>query len=269
MNKNVLGSLCMVAVMGLAGCATLPGGTDSTTAPTSERPLLDQAPANAAQARAKINVELGTAYFEVGRFDVAMEEARSALSHSPGYAPALHLLGLVFMFVGDTDAARDYFERALRVAPNDPDFNNSFGWFLCGMGEQQEGLQRLAVATRNPFYRYPTRPYTNAGLCYLTLGDDMSAREQFSRAVAFDPGNARALYQLAEIDYRRGNYTSARSLLVQLHRQQEPTAQSVWLGLRTERRLGNQAAEASYAAQLSGRFDDSPEYQSMIQGNFE
>lgn len=260
----LMAGLCVV----VAGCATLPGVGESG-APTAVRPLLDQPPAGSAQARAKISVELGTAYFEVGRFDVALDEARSALSHDPGYAPAFHLMALVHMLVGDTEAAREQFERALRDAPNDPDFNNSFGWFLCGVGEEQEGLRRLALAARNPYYRHPTRPYTNAGLCYLRLNDDEAARDQFRRAVLVEPGNARALYHLADIDYRRGDYAAARTILVQLHQQQEPSAESVWLGLRTERRLGNREAEASYAAQLRGRFGDSPEYRSMIQGNFE
>jgi len=254
-----------IAVIG--GCATMPGVGDS--APTAARPLLDQSPANNAQARAKISVELGTAYFEVGRFDVALDEARSALSHDPGNAPAFHLMGLVHMLVGDTEAAREHFQRALRVAPNDPDFNNSFGWFLCGVGEEQEGLRRLALAARNPYYRHPTRPYTNAGLCYLRLNDFEAARDQFRRAIMMDAGNARALYHMADIDYLSGDYAAARTILVQLHQQQEPSAESVWLGLRTERRLGNREAEASYAAQLRGRFDESPEYRLMIQGNFE
>ncbi|HRP95296.1 MAG TPA: type IV pilus biogenesis/stability protein PilW [Rhodocyclaceae bacterium] len=255
-----------VALLG-SGCATLPA-TQGVT-PAAQRPLLDTPPANEAQARARINTELGTAYFEVGRFDVALDEARTALRHDPEYAPAFHLMGLVYMFVEDTAAARENFLRALRIAPNDPDFNNSYGWFLCTQGEELDGLQRLALAARNPYYRHPTRPYTNAGLCHLRLGDDEAAAEQFRRALALDGVNAQALYHLAAIAYRHGDYRAAREHLVKLHQQREPTAESAWLGLRTERRLGNREAEASYAAQLRGRFNDSGEHRQMIQGNFE
>ena len=48
-----------------------------------------------------------------------------------------------------------------------------------------------------------------------------------------------------------------------------PSAASAWLGLRTERRLGNADAEASYAAQLRSRFAESEEFKSMNQGKFE
>lgn len=259
----LLGSLVL-----LAGCATTAPGSGGRQGAVAERPLLDAPPATQAEARAMVNVELGTAYLELGRLDIALDEARHALTHAPGYAPAFHLLGLVHMLVGDTAAAEDFFQRALRVAPDDPDFNNSYGWFLCGMGREREALQRFERAVRNPYYRHPTRPHTNAGLCYLRLDDIEAAREQFRRAVRADGGNAQALFNLAEIDYRLGDHASARARMVQWHRQHEPTAESVWLGLRAERSLGNREAEASYAAQLAGRFADSPEHQMMMQGDF-
>lgn len=265
MMRYLLPLLLSTAV--LSGCATMtPGGG---AVQTSVRPMLDSPPANEAQARAMVNVELGTAYLEVGRFDIAMDEAKNAMTHAPSYPPAYHLLGLVYMFVGDNAAAEDFFLRALRAAPSDPDFNNSYGWYLCGIGREEEGLRRLEVAARNPFYRHATRPYTNAGLCYLRINDTEAAREQFRRVLLFDANNAQALYNLAEVDYLRGDFASARALMVQFHQQHEPTAETVWLGLRAERRLGNRDAEASYASQLSGRFRDSSEYQSMMRGDFQ
>jgi type IV pilus assembly protein PilF len=248
------------------GCAAVPeGGAGAAVA----RPLSDLSPANAAESRARIHVDLGMAYFEVGRYDVALDEARVALGDSPGYAPAFHLLGLAYMLVGETAAAQQNFEQALRAAPGDPEFNNSYGWFLCTQGREQEGLARLAQAARNPYYRHPTRPHTNAGLCHLRLGDDASAEAQFLRAAQADPANRVALHQLAEIAYRGGRYEQARAHLVRLHQQLGPSAASAWLGLRTERRLGNHDSEASYAAQLRSRFAGSDEYQLMMQGKYE
>lgn len=268
-SSALLSCAALTASLLLAGCASTSGGGAPRSSASTERPMLDTTPTDASQARALVNVELGTAYFEVGRYDVAMDEARSALAHSSGYPPALHLLGLVYMAVGDMAVADDYFQRALRAAPNDPDFNNSYGWFQCVSGRPEDGLQRLELAARNPFYRHPTRPYTNAGLCRLLIGDLDGAREQFRRAVMFDAANAQALYNLAEIDYQRGDLASARDLLVRLHQQHESTPESLWLGARTERRLGNHDAAASYAAQLENRFSGSPEYQSMLRGDYQ
>lgn len=261
--------LCALLAAALAvGCATVPGQGGSEPANMS-RPLADQSPVGDVENRARSHVDLGMAYFELGRFDVALDEARIALDNVPGYAPAHHLTGLVYMMLGEAAAARGSFEQALRAAPGDPDFNNSYGWFLCTQGQEQEGLARLSSAARNPYYRYASRPLTNAGLCHLRLNDVASAEQQFLRAFEVDPQNAQALLELAEIAYKRGNYELARTRLVRLHQQMTPTAASVWLGLRTERRLGNRDAAASYESQLRGRFSDSAEFQQLSQGKFE
>lgn len=248
------------------GCAGLGGGGVTQI---SDRPMLEMEPTSEAQRRAKVHTELGMAYFEAGRFDIALDAARSAFGYESGYAPAHHLMALVHMLVGDANAARDNFQRAIAVAPNDPDFNNSYGWFLCTVGEEQEGLRRLALAASNPYYRYATRPYTNSGLCHLRLNNEEAAKAQFKLAATVDPNNGQALYYLAAIAYRQADYASARDYLVQLHQRREPTAESVWLGVRTERRLGNREAENSYAEQLRGRFEKSPQYQALKQGKYE
>lgn len=262
-----LAPLMLAVVFVLGGCASAPGAPAGSSA--ADRPMSDAAPATPADARARVHVELGMAYFEVGRYDVALDEAKVALADSPAYAPAFHLLGLAYMYIEEYDAARENFERALRAAPGDPDFNNSYGWFLCTRGQEREGLERLALAARNPYYQYQARPLTNAGLCHLRLGDGAAAEAQFARALQADPQNARALYLLADTAYRGGRYEQARSHLIRLHQAHGPSAASAWLGLRTERRLGNADAEASYAAQLRSRFSGSEEHRLMNQGKFE
>ena len=49
----------------------------------------------------------------------------------------------------------------------------------------------------------------------------------------------------------------------------EPTAESLWLELRIERKLGDKAAENALASQLRRFFAGSPEYQDMLKGKFE
>lgn len=261
-----LAPLALMLMVLLGGCVTpMPSGSGAG----ASRPWSELPPANAAEGRAKVHVDLGVAYFDVGRNDVALDEAGIALNDSPGYPPAYHLRALVYMAIDDVAAARENFEQALSRAPGDPDFNNSYGWFLCTQGREQEGIERLAAAARNPYYRYATRPYTNAGLCHLRLKQDGAAEAQFTHALQADPQNGEALYQLAAIAYRKGNFEGARGQLIRLHQLRGPSPASAWLGLRTERRLGNRDGEASYAAQLRSRFASSPEYQLMSQGKYE
>lgn len=259
----------LVSALALGGCVTAPGGGVSGDAVGISRPMSDTQPATNADARARVHVDLGLAYFEVGSYDVALDEGRIALGESPNYAPAFHLMALVYMMIDERASAADYFQRALSAAPGDPDFNNSYGWFLCLQGREAEGMERFARAARNPYYRYPTRPLTNAGLCQLRLKNYAEAEKQFLRAVQADPANGEALYQLAAIAYEGKNYQSAHEQLNRLHQQLQPTAASVWLGLRTSRKLGERNAEASYAEQLRSRFANSTEHVLMLQGKYE
>lgn len=268
--RGRLGILATVAAaLALGGCVSAPVSGGSVDAVGISRPMSDMQPSNESENRARVHVDLGMAYFEVGRYDVALDEGRTALNESQNYAPAFHLMGLVYMMIGENASANDFFSRALNVAPGDPDFNNSYGWFLCQQGREDEALDRFARAARNPYYRYPARPYTNAGLCLEKLNKDVEAEKQFLFAVQADPANGQALYQLAAIAYRRNDFQGAHDQLVRLHQQLRPTAASVWLGLRAARKLGERNAEASYAEQLRSRFADSAELKLMLQGKYE
>ena len=49
----------------------------------------------------------------------------------------------------------------------------------------------------------------------------------------------------------------------------QDSAESLWLGLRIERKLGNKTAEASYALQLKRKFPDSPQTQALLSERYE
>ena len=49
----------------------------------------------------------------------------------------------------------------------------------------------------------------------------------------------------------------------------EPNAESLWLGVRIERKIGDRQAEASYSSQLRRKFAGTPEHQALLQGKYE
>lgn len=251
----------------LSGCATqtIPGPTGTRL----ERPVSEETVMSDARRKAKVHVELGQAYFQAGRFGVALDEARAALSHDANYAPAYQLMALVHMFLEEAPLAAANFDRALSLAPGDPEILNSYGWFLCSIGREKEGIEQLAVVVRNPYYPSPTKGFANAGLCYLRMNNDRAAETQFLRAVEADASNLQAIYHLAALTYRRGAYEAARRYLNALNQGGEPTAESLWLGIRIEHKLGDRAAEAAYVQQLRRRFPASQEFQAFLQGQYE
>lgn len=232
--------------------------------PVSQQPAVGEA-----QTRAKAHADLGVAYYETGRMAIALEESRKAVDADPSYAPAYNLRGLVHMYLLESQQAEESFRKAMSLAPADPETNNSFGWFLCTQGREKEGIEHLMTSVKNPLYATPTRPYTNAGLCSLRLKDYAAAEAYFKRAVAADNRNAQALYHLADLSYKHNNYNTAQNLINALHDQQQPNAESLWLALRIERKLGDRLAEAKFASQLRRNFAGSKEQQLLSQGQYE
>lgn len=248
----------------LAGCGGAP-----TTQQGSEQAVSQQASTSDVRQRAKVHTELGSLYLQDGRFGVALEEAKIATTADPSYAPGHNLMALVHMYLQETGPAEENFQRALRLAPNDPEINNNYGWFLCNTDRAQLAIERFMTAVKNPLYATPAKPLTNAGLCYLKMKDDRNAEDFLTKAVRLDVNNPQALYALADIYYRGGRLREARVRLSDLHKITEPNSQSVWLALLVERRLGDRESEARYAVQLRRRFQGSPEYDKLMQGRFE
>lgn len=250
----------------LGACA---GGGRPVPKKDAEVPVSQQASVGSAQGRAKTHTELGTLYYQAGNMQIASQEARIALDSDPNYAPGYNLLGLIHLYLREMPQAQDNFERASRLAPGDPEIANNYGWLLCQSGRENEALQLFMLSARNPLYKTPTKPYTNAGLCALRLKDEKGAEEYFQRAAQADASNAQAIFHLADMLYRRGDYAIARKYVAEVMRLNPPNAESLWLALRIERKLGDRSAEASYASQLRRGFAGTPQHQALMQGKFE
>jgi type IV pilus assembly protein PilF len=256
--------ILVVAAIQLAGCAGSSGGPDSredTGAIIGE--------VGAPRERARAHTELAAAYYGRGNSGVALEELRLALAADSNYAPAYNLLGLVHMDLRENDKAEDAFERSLRINPSDPDANHNFGLFLCQTGHEEQSIKYFLAAIRNPLYGLPQKSYTVAASCALKKGNEKDALDFLDRALRLDPTYLPALINLAQLRYRRGELEDARKLVVRYNKLIDPTAESLWLGLRIERKLGDHSAERNYATELRRRFAGSKEYQELQKGSFE
>ncbi|MBE0625871.1 MAG: type IV pilus biogenesis/stability protein PilW [Burkholderiales bacterium] len=255
----------LIAWGALAGCAPTSSTTQADTVETGT--LIGEVgdPRN----RARIHTELASAYFERGNMGVALEELRIAIAADPTYAPAYSVLGLVHMDLRENEVAQQNFAKALALSPNDPDINNNYGWFLCRSGREEQSIAYFLAALKNPLYNTPARSYVNAGLCSIKLNDGRDAVNFFERALRSEPDNPLALLNLASLQYKHGQLEAARKSISRFNKVVEPSAESLWLALRIEHKLGDKAAENALAAQLRRRFAGSPEYQSLLKGQFE
>lgn len=223
------------------------------------------------RTRAKVHTELGALYFQAGNLGVALDELRIALTVDSSYYPAYSVRGLVHSSLKEYGKAEEDFRRALDIAPNDPEVNNNYGWYLCETGKERQSIAYFLNALKSPLYETPDRAYTNAGTCALKAGDLEGAQNYLLKALQMARDDATpARLQLAKLFYRRGILEEARIYLTDALKMMEPpSAEALWLGLRIERKQGNRAAEAGYASQLRSRYPSSPEYQEFLKGNFE
>ncbi|MCC6210006.1 MAG: type IV pilus biogenesis/stability protein PilW [Burkholderiales bacterium] len=260
-----------IALAVLLGAAALAGC--QTTSTTTTEPIPDtgsvKGEATDPRNRARIHTELGAAYFERGSVAVALEHLRTAVSADPNYAMAYSMLGLVYAELKENKLAQTNFERALSLAPNDPDINHNFGGFLCRTGREDESIKYFMHAISNPLYAQPWRSYSAAGLCSLAKNRLKEAEEYFQRALFLEADDPTALISMAQIRYRQGNLEESRKLVLRFNRLVNPTAESLWLALRVERKLGERTAEAGYANQLRRRFPNSREYQQLQRGEYD
>jgi type IV pilus assembly protein PilF len=246
----------------LAGCAT------QSNAPTVETGTIVGEMGDP-RNRARAHTDLAAAYYERGSMAIALEELRIATAADANYPPAHSMLGLVYMELRENQLAEASFERALRLSPSDPDINHNYGWFLCNTNREKESIKLFVQAIRNPLYAAPWRSYSAAGVCSLRGGSAKDAEEFFQRALKLEPDDPQSLIKLGEIRYRQGQIDEARRLVSRYNKVISPTAESLWLALRIERRLGERVAEQSLGNQLRRRYPSSAEYRALQRGQYD
>jgi type IV pilus assembly protein PilF len=256
-------AIIVLTVLAAVGCASAPDAPEfKSTQDTSGQE-------NDSRSRARIHTELASGYFELGNMGVALEEVNEAMRAEPGYGPAYNVAALVYAELKEDRRAQEAFQQALRINPLDSDANNNYGRFLCDRKREEEAIKYFLAALRNPLYQTPDRSYVNAGLCSRRRGDIASAEDYFQKALKVSPNQPQAVYQLADIAYARGGYAQAKAHLTRLQRLAPANAESLWLALRVERKLGDRAAAASYSKQLTNKFPNSKEAQALLAGRDE
>lgn len=246
--------LLAAVLLAAAGCAS-----QSTT---ESRPVTDSSLADA-RRRAEVHAALAGEYYARGNYTVALAETRLALKDDSSYFPAYNMQGLVFMELREDVQAREAFDRALRISPNNPDVLNNFGWFLCLRNDTQRGLDMMLRAANDTQYSSPEKAWLSAGLCMRRASRNNEAEDYLRRAVLIRPDMIGALYNLAQITYERGAIQDAEIYLLRYMRLATPSLDSLVLGVKIARAKNDKVAEDSFMQQLRRRFADAPQLREL------
>jgi type IV pilus assembly protein PilF len=215
--------------------------------------------------RSRIHTELGAGYYAQNQLGIALEEFNEAAQIDPSYASAHNGLGLVYSALREDTKADASFKKAIQLEPGNSESRNNYGTFLCSRGRYDESVTQFLEAVKNPLYVTPGVAYMNAGICSLRKKDIPNAEVYLQRALQVQPVLYQASYQLAVIEFERGQPLRAREYL-QTPLANDPSADMLWLGVRVERQLGGRNAEASYALQLRKKFPNSEQTKALLSG---
>ena len=234
----------------------------SSTSKVESRPVTDTGGADA-RRRAEVHTALAGEYYSRGNYSVALAETRQAIKDDPTYFYAHNMQGLVFMELREDGLARDAFNKALQLAPNNPDVLNNYGWFFCLRNDSSRGLDLMRKAASDTLYATPEKAWFSIGLCHRRTNNPAAAEEALRRAILIRPEMIGALYNLAQVTYERGSYKDAENYFGRYTRLATPSLEGLVLGVKIARANSDRAAEESFMQQLRRRFPDAPELREL------
>ena len=264
----IIGRVCALGTL-LVACTLLAAcvSSGSTSSGREPRTASDQTDA---ERRALVRLELAGLYLGRGQLDTALDEVKRAIVAKPDMAEAYNMRGLVYGSMNETQLAEDSFQRALQLAPRDSDTMHNYGWFLCQQRRWPEADTQFNAAVAQPQYRDPVRTLLAQGVCQARAGRWPEAERTLSRSYELDSGNPVTAYNLADVLMRRGELERARFYVGRINAQPDLTnAQSLWLAVRIERRIGNLQALQEFGRKLQERFPESAEVLLFEKGRFD
>lgn len=252
--------LCLlVAMITISACAGGPGGPGALPAdqPNAITTASDRTDAD---RRAGVRMELASAYFSRGQLETALDEVKLALQVNPALGEAYNLRALIYGAMGEDRLAEDSFARALQINPHDGAALHNQGWFLCQRDRFGSAQAQFSAALALPQYRDVARTQLARGLCFGRNKQWPEAEAALMRAYELEPGNPSIGINLAEVLVQRQDLERARFYIGRINDvPAAANAQTLWLALRIEHKLGRPGNARQLGDRLQERYPQSPE----------
>jgi tetratricopeptide (TPR) repeat protein len=134
-----------------------------------------------------LSFALGAAYEQAGRVDDAVATFEEIIAHDPEHAQSLNYLGYMLAERGERlDYAKELIERAVRLAPDNAAYLDSYGWVCYRLGDYREALKYLQKAVEldiDPVI------FDHLGDTFHALGETGKAKEWWEKALEQQPEN--------------------------------------------------------------------------------
>lgn len=210
------------------------------------------------------NLQLGIEYFRQGNLPLAKEKLDRSLVQNPNNAQTYAAAGLLYEQLNEIDKADQYYGRAVELEPDNGDVINSYAVFLCRRGDRVKGEKLAVRAANNALYKSPEVAWLNAGFCAQNSANAAAAEQYFGKSLQVNPKFAPAVLALATLKLQANDALQARGLLERFHSGNRATAESLWLGVEIEKKIGNYPAVTEYARRLKSEFPSATQTNELL-----
>jgi len=248
--------LACLGVLAISSCASK---SESAGATSGRGEVVTESDESAERKRARIRIELAVGYFEQGKTTIALDEIKQAILADPAFSDAYSLRGLIYMRLNDYAIAEDSFNKALSIAPRNADVMHNLGWLKCQQAAYGQAFPLFEKALAEPLYAEKAKTLRALGLCQERAGMLSEAQASLLKSYEYDAGNPVTGYNLANVLFKKGDLPRAQFYIRRLNNSELANAESLWLGIKIEKRMANQDVVQQLATQLERRFPQAPE----------
>lgn len=169
----------LATLLWFGGCAAPTGGSWAFWSRQSGKSAAEPAVLDPQQA-AEMQLALGRTAEQQEQWTRAAAIYRQLLDHDPKHAEAAHRLAILCDRQGDFEQSAQWFQRALKLKPGDPELFTDVGYSLASQGRLQEAeinlRQALAISPSHP------RAHNHLGVVLAKRGEIEQALASFRRA---------------------------------------------------------------------------------------
>ena len=143
---------------------------------------------NSALPRLSLNfLANGDEYYIDGQYNNALREYQRAVDIAPADPQSLMSLGTVYYAMGDSDRAMQTFNQALRHKPSEPNASYFIGLLYLERGQAKEAIPYIALSTQNRDGVDAAQAYNDLGVAFSRIGDAAQAAENYRQALRLNP----------------------------------------------------------------------------------
>ncbi len=166
-----------------------------------------------------VNHTRGVMLLHQKEYSSAAGYLKRAAEGEPDNAAYWNDFGLAMSFMGEFNAAKQAFQKALKLHPELTDAHNNLGMIYTEEGKLDKALEEYGKVIQDKTYPTPYFPYFNIGLLKLKQGQKEAAEMAFEQAIKLKPDFYRAYAELAALYADKGQYGDAYNAVKKAEKQ--------------------------------------------------